>query len=60
MEVKNKIVWITGASSGIGEALCYELNQAGAKLIISSRRAEGLYQVKSKCTKNQLDVHIFH
>ncbi len=58
MEVKNKIVWITGASSGIGEALCYELNQAGAKLIISSRRAEGLYQVKSKCTKNQLDVHV--
>jgi dehydrogenase/reductase SDR family protein 7B len=36
MEVKNKIVWITGASSGIGEALCYKLNQAGAKLIISS------------------------
>ncbi len=58
MELKNKIVWITGASSGIGEALCYKLNQAGAKLIISSRRAEGLYQVKSKCTKNQLDVHV--
>ncbi len=58
MEVKNKIVWITGASSGIGEALCYELNQAGAKLIISSRMAESLYQVKNKCTKNQLDVHV--
>lgn len=58
MELKNKIVWITGASSGIGEALCYKLNQEGAKLIISSRRAEGLYQVKSKCTKNQLDVHV--
>ena len=58
MEVKNKIVWITGASSGIGEALCYKLNQAGAKLIISSRSTESLYQVKSKCTKNQLDVHV--
>jgi len=58
MEVKNKIIWITGASSGIGEALCYKLNQAGAKLIISSRNNEGLYQVKSKCTKNQLDIHV--
>ena len=58
MEVKNKVIWITGASSGIGEALCYKLNQAGTKLIISSRSSEGLYQVKSKCTKNQLDVHV--
>jgi len=58
MEVKNKIVWITGASSGIGEAICYKLNQAGAKLIISSRSSEALYQVKNKCTINQLDVHV--
>ena len=58
MELKNKIVWITGASSGIGEALCYKLNQAGVKLIISSRNSEGLYQVKNKCTNNQLDVHV--
>jgi dehydrogenase/reductase SDR family protein 7B len=58
MDVKNKIVWITGASSGIGEALCYNLNEAGAKLIISSRSIEGLYQVKNKCNKNQLDVHV--
>lgn len=58
MEVKNKIIWITGASSGIGEALCYQLNQAGAKLIISSRSSEGLYQVKSKCLKSQLDIHV--
>ena len=58
MEMKNKIVWITGASSGIGEALCYKLNQLGAKLIISSRSTEGLYQVKSRCKVNPLDVHV--
>lgn len=58
MEMKNKIVWITGASSGIGEALCYKLNQLGAKLIISSRSTEGLYQVKSRCRVNPLDVHV--
>ncbi|MBK0382756.1 SDR family oxidoreductase [Pedobacter sp. SD-b] len=58
MDFKNKIVWITGASSGIGEALVYLLNQTGAKLIISSRRADALYQVKQKCKKNPLDVHV--
>jgi len=58
MEVNNKIVWITGASSGIGEALCYELNKAGAKLIISSRSSDSLYQVKQKCAKSQIDVHV--
>jgi dehydrogenase/reductase SDR family member 7B len=58
MDIKNKIVWVTGASSGIGEALCYNLNKAGAKLIISSRSSDGLYQVKNNCKKNQLDVHV--
>ena len=58
MELINKIIWITGASSGIGEALCYELNKAGAKLIISSRSSDGLYQVKQKCAKSQIDVHV--
>lgn len=41
--MKNKVVWITGASSGIGEALAYQLNELGAKLIISSRNREALY-----------------
>jgi len=58
MDFKNKIVWITGASSGIGEALVYELNEAGAKLIVSSRRADALYNVKQKCKKNALDIHV--
>lgn len=58
MNFKNKIVWITGASSGIGEALCYRLNELGAKLIISSRNRDALYQVKNNCKLNQLDVHV--
>jgi NADP-dependent 3-hydroxy acid dehydrogenase YdfG len=53
MELKNKIVWITGASSGIGEALCYQLNKMGARLIISSRNREALYHVKNNCKINQ-------
>lgn len=58
MYIKNKIIWVTGASSGIGEALCYQLNELGAKLIISSRNREALYQVKGKCKNNPLDVHV--
>ena len=58
MDLKNKIIWITGASSGIGEALCYKLNDQGAKLILSSRNIEGLYQVKQGCKKNPIDVHV--
>jgi short-subunit dehydrogenase len=55
--MKDKIIWITGASSGIGEALTYEFNKLGAKLIISSRNRDELFRVKSNCI-NQIDVHV--
>ncbi|MFO0321082.1 MAG: SDR family NAD(P)-dependent oxidoreductase, partial [Bacteroidota bacterium] len=42
---KNKIVWITGASSGIGEALVYEFAKHGAKIILSARRENELLRV---------------
>jgi short-subunit dehydrogenase len=46
----NKVVWITGASSGIGEALVYELaHKKGVKLILSSRRKGELDRVKGNC-----------
>lgn len=49
MSFKGKAVWITGASSGIGEALAHEFSRSGARLIISSRRKEELERVKSAC-----------
>ena len=52
MYFKDKIVWITGASSGIGEFFAYELNKRGAKLIISARRIEELERVKNNCKSN--------
>jgi len=45
-----KTIWITGASSGIGEALAYALSKAGATLVISARRASELERVKAACT----------
>ena len=47
--MKNKVIWITGASSGIGEALAYQLNNLGAKIILSARREDALLKVKSNC-----------
>lgn len=44
-----KVVWITGASSGIGEYLSYELAQAGCRLVLSARREEELQRVKKQC-----------
>lgn len=47
--IAKKTVWITGASSGIGEALTYELSKMGCKLIVSARNETALQQVKSNC-----------
>jgi len=46
---KNRVAWITGASSGIGEALAIALSDAGAMLILSGRRMDELERVKQAC-----------
>jgi short-subunit dehydrogenase len=42
----NKVIWITGASGGIGEALARELAADGARLILSARRQTELERVR--------------
>lgn len=48
MKYTDKTVWITGASSGIGEALAKAYYNDGANLILSSRRQEALEEVKTQ------------
>jgi len=44
-----QVVWITGASSGIGEALTYKYASLGYRVVISARRENLLQEVKNKC-----------
>src|ERR1019366_8163528 len=53
---ENKVVWITGASSGIGEALAYTFAKQNAKLILSARREVELERVKQACQLPEGDI----
>ena len=48
----NKVIWITGASSGIGSALARHLAAQGARLILSSRRTDMLEQLRIELTNS--------
>lgn len=46
--LKDKIVWITGASSGIGEQIAIQCSNRGATIVLSSRSEGSLLKVKEK------------
>jgi len=49
--IANKCVWITGASSGIGEALAYSFAKKGANLVLSARSIDKLKLTENKLTE---------
>ncbi|MEN8187472.1 MAG: SDR family oxidoreductase [Bacteroidota bacterium] len=54
VDFKNKTIWITGASSGIGKALAISLSEEDTNLILSSRNEEGLNKVKELCKQPEM------
>ncbi len=52
--IENKVVVITGASSGIGEAAAKLLAANGAKVVLSARRAERLQKLSAEIGKNAI------
>ncbi len=46
---ENKVVWITGASSGIGEATAYRFAEEGSKVIVTALEADLLEGVVNRC-----------
>jgi dehydrogenase/reductase SDR family member 7B len=52
----NKVVWVTGASSGIGAELCRQLAAKGAIVILSSRKLDILESVRATLTDS--DKHL--
>lgn len=49
---RNKVIWITGASSGIGEALAGNFARRGARVVLSARREGELQRVKAQCVSD--------
>ena len=47
--IRDKIIWITGASSGIGEDLAITLNRLGNRVILSARSVDKLKEVARRC-----------
>jgi dehydrogenase/reductase SDR family member 7B len=56
--MKGKRIWITGASSGIGEALAKAFALQGANLILSARNESELYRVKAACSQNAKEIMV--
>ncbi|MCF6297681.1 MAG: SDR family oxidoreductase [Flavobacteriaceae bacterium] len=53
MYFKNKTIWITGASSGIGKAMALAFSKYGANLILSARNEQNLNEVKKQCKSSE-------
>ena len=56
MKFKDKVIWVTGAASGIGEALAFKAVDYGAKLVLSDIDESKLKVVAEECIKRGAEV----
>jgi len=54
--LEGKVAIITGSSKGIGEAIAYKFGQAGAKVVISSRKQAADEEVAERFQKDGIDA----
>ena len=55
-DLSGKVALVTGSTRGIGRSIAEELGRAGAKVVISSRKAEACEQVAAELQKEKLEV----
>lgn len=58
MKFKGKRAWVTGASSGIGQAVARALAGEGAEVVISARREDRLQSLAEELKSQGAQVHI--
>jgi short-subunit dehydrogenase len=58
-DISQKLVVITGASSGVGRAMAIELAKYGAKLVLAARREEALREVATECKELGSETLVF-
>ena len=51
-DITDKVAWITGAGTGIGEGAAVALAEAGVKVVLSGRRQDKLEEVARRCGPN--------
>ncbi len=56
IDSNEKVVWITGASSGIGKAMAFEWVRLGYKVVLSARRKELLEEIATQIKTNGGEV----
>ncbi len=52
MNIREKVIWITGASSGIGKELALQFAAGNNRLVLSARNSEALEEVALECRKS--------
>ena len=52
--LEKKVVWITGAGSGIGQNAAIKLSKLGMKVILSGRNKNSLQDTQERCKTNTI------